>query len=636
MKKPEKHTNNKKQTLFKVIAVLLPFILILSLELALRVCGYGQNYDLFIEYQANKEYLMFNPNASKRYFTDTRFAPSGNRELFKKKKDAHTIRLFVLGESTTIGYPYFHNGSFHRWLLYRLMHTYPEKNFEIINLSLTAVNSYTVKGFAEELKNYEPDGVLIYTGQNEYYGGLGAGSAQTIAGSPAIVNMILQLRDFRIIQLLMDGYGNFSRSIQKQPESEKTRMEFMVGEQHIAYDSKLFKKGVNQFRYNMNATLSILHEADIPVFFSNLVSNLKDLPPFISDEKKTENAQYYFHTAQTYYEQGEYRKAKEFFIKAKENDLLRFRAPEELNTIIEELCNQYTNTYFVDTKKRLEAEAPHQLPGDELFTDHVHPNLKGYYIMANAFYSQLKQSPLLPPGKTEMSEEQLWQEMPVSPIDSIAGEFRIMKLKGHWPFFDSRYTDISLQENTIEEKLAARFFRKEEDWLTVHNTLYTAYMKLNQPLKAAKVAEGTVLEYAEDPVFYESAAMINGESGNTETAAFYLTKSFGLAPSFEKAHYLTVFNLMADHPEASLPFLNYAINNNSGKLNLSGLKPLVEEVITKKQQLSKEPKNETLLNDIATLYLKMENNKGALIYLDKILQADPTNKKALTLRNSIQ
>lgn len=634
MKKPEKHISNKRLVLFKIIAILLPFFLLILLEVCLRICNYGYNLDLFIEYQPNKEYYIFNPDASKRYFVDNRFAPTGNRELFKKKKDSHTIRLFVLGESTTIGYPYFHNGSFHRWLLFRLIHTYPEKNFEIINLSLTAVNSYTVRGFASELTHYEPDGILIYTGQNEYYGGLGVGSTQTIGGNPAIVNFILQIRNAKTIQLLMNGYGKIVRSVSKQPENEMTRMELMVGDQQIPYQSELYQKGIEQFRYNMKATLELLQKENIPVFFSNLVSNIKDLPPFISDEQENENARYYFRKAQSLYEQGEYQQAKEYYIKAKENDLLRFRAPEETNTIIEELCDQYTNVYLVDTKKELEKHSPHHILGDDLLTDHVHPNLKGYGLMSNAFYYAIKETHLLPQPQQKLSEIQLFQEMPISPIDSIAGDFRIKRLKGHWPFYDTLYVNISLVENTIEEKLAGRFFRKEEDWLSVHNTLYTAYLKLNQPEKAIKVSEGTVLEYAEDPVFYENTAMVSGENGYTEKAAFYLRKSFTIAPSSEKAHYLTVFYLMIDHPEAALPYLTYVINTNKGS-NLSSLKPLIEQVITYKQKLSTEPGNTSYMYDIANTYLQMDNKNGARIYIDKILDIDPNQRETLHLKSKL-
>lgn len=635
MKKTEKHIKHKKQLLFKAIAISLPLFFVLLLELCLRLSGYGYSFDLFKEYQPNKDFLVFNPDASKRYFTDPRFAPTGNRELFKKTKDPNTIRFFVLGESTTIGYPYFHNGSFHRWLLYRLMHSYPEKHFEIINLSLTAVNSYTIKTFAEELANYEPDGVLIYAGQNEFYGGLGVGSAQTIGGNPAVVNTILKIRSLRTVQLLMNLYGKIAGRINKQPEEEMTRMELMVGEQKIPYQSELYFKGINQFRYNMDATLKTLRQKNIPVFFSNLVSNVKDLPPFISDEQDEHNAAYYYREAQSSCNREDYIQAYEYFAKAKDLDLLRFRAPEVLNMVIQELCDLYPNTYFVNTKNELEEHAPYRILGNELFTDHVHPNLKGYGLMSNAFFETIINSGLLPQPKQEMTKEQLLQAMPVSPIDSIAGEFRIMKLKGHWPFYDSSYANISIPENTIEEKLAARFFRKEVDWLSVHNTLYTAYIQLNQPHKAAKIAEGTVLEYAEDPVFYESAAMINGESGNIESASFYLEKSYAFTPSFEKAHYLMVFYLMTDQPEKALPYLNYAIKNNTKGFNLNSLKPLVEQVINQKKSLMSDPYNTVLMNDIAGSYLKMDNKNGAIIYINKLLQIDPANEKALHIKNSL-
>ena len=170
--------SKKRLLLFRLIGFLIPVFILVVLEIILRLCNYGYDYSLFKEDSADRNYLVMNQDASKKYFQSQSIAPTGNRELFKKIKDSNTTRIFVLGESTTIGYPYFHNGSFHRFLLYRLMHTMPDKNFEIINVSLTAVNSYTVLGFAKQLMNYEPDAVLIYTSHNEYYGAPGVGSTQ--------------------------------------------------------------------------------------------------------------------------------------------------------------------------------------------------------------------------------------------------------------------------------------------------------------------------------------------------------------------------------------------------------------------------------------------------------------------------
>ena len=356
------NSSKSRERLFKITAFLLPILLLLLTELSLRLFHCGYNTDLFIAYPPNPDYLVLNPHASKRYFTDLRFAPAGNKELFRKKKSPGTLRFFVLGESTTIGYPYFHNGSFHRWLLYRLMHTFADKHFEIINLSLTAVNSYAVKGFAEALPGYEPDAVLIYAGQNEYYGGLGVASAQTAGSAPAVVNAVAWLRQFRTIQLLMNGYQLLKK---KQPEeTQLTRMELMVGKQQIPRQSELFRKGVRQFEYNMDAALKILQKKHIPVFFSNVVCNLKDLPPFVSDEQSSDNAMHHYRLGQSFYREGNYPEAAASFAKAKEADLLRFRAPEELNQTIADLCSRYPAVYYVDSKHAIEEYAPHRIPGD--------------------------------------------------------------------------------------------------------------------------------------------------------------------------------------------------------------------------------------------------------------------------------
>ncbi len=269
--------------LFKGITILLPFLILGLVEMSLRIFHYGHDLSLFAEYPADNRYLILNPDASRRYFSNQENATTGNIEPFKKKKDPGTLRIFVLGESTTIGYPYFHNGSFHRWLQYRLMRTFPDRNFEIINLSLTAVNSYTVLGFAKEVVNYEPDAVLIYSGHNEYYGALGVGSTENIGGNRLIINTMLWLRGFRLMQWMTNACDRIAQWFGKKKDlAGKMRMELMVGKQEIPYRSKLFDRGIEQFAVNMEETLSLLHKRGIAVYISTLVSNEKDLPPFIS------------------------------------------------------------------------------------------------------------------------------------------------------------------------------------------------------------------------------------------------------------------------------------------------------------------------------------------------------------------
>jgi len=346
---PDKPVTGKRIWIFRGIAILIPFLVLLLLELSLRLFHYGYDTSLFIESPTDKNFLVFNPDASRKYFMDQLNATQGNRELFKKEKDGNTFRVFVLGESTTIGYPYYHNGSFHRWLLYRLMKTYPGKNFEIINLSLTAVNSYTVLGFGKALVNYEPDAVLVYTGHNEYYGALGVGSTDKIGGSPWLVNTLIALRTLRVVQLMTSGYQKIARAVgPAASKAGKTRMELMVGDQQIPYRSKLFYQGIDQFRSNMNNLMDLFNRRHIPVFIGTVVSNEKDLSPFISIPSDSDALSNY-RLGRLRYEQGNFAQAKEYFSKARTLDALRFRAPDQINGIVPEV-SEYA---FGGPRKRL-------------------------------------------------------------------------------------------------------------------------------------------------------------------------------------------------------------------------------------------------------------------------------------------
>ena len=651
---------------FRIIGILLPFLLLILLELALRMFHYGSNLDLFIPYKGDANYLVFNPEASQKYFTDPLAATKGNTELFKKTKDTNTCRIFVLGESTTIGYPYHYNASFHRWLQFRLMNTFPERNFEIINLSLTAVNSYTILGFAKELVNYQPDAVLIYVGQNEYYGALGVGSTQSIAGSPAIVNMAVELRELKTVQLITNLYGKFSRLFRhRKTDLNETRMKQMVASQQIPFQSKIYQRGIDQFTSNIGNTLSLFDKKGIPVFISNLVSNEKDLPPFIStsDQKSlpaafadkynqglkaltagdsslalskfmeankeyTGHALCNFYLGQLNYRQGDFKKAKTYFAKAKDLDMLRFRAPAELNQIIFKFCDEFKNVHLVDTKAEFEQHSPNQIIGDNLVIDHVHPNLLGYSLMSDAFYKAMMSAHFFTAGPgAEMTYAQLVNEMPLTILDTLAGEYRIHNLKGRWPFNNPAYKD-ELPANSFEEKLARDLAFEQADWMTANKNLFAYYEQNNRFTEANKTAEAMVLENPTMPELSDFTSRHSADLKNFEKAVFYLKKSFYQSPSFEKAKSLFLFLLATDKPSESLPFLNYAIANNSSGLNLGPMKSSVESIIELQKIVKTDPANVATLTRIASTYFQMRNHDGALKYANQILKVDPANTEA--------
>jgi lysophospholipase L1-like esterase len=610
----------KRRWLYRVIAGLLPLVLLALVELALRVFQYGYDSSLFIAAPGNKDYLVFNPDAAKRYFTDPLNAPIGNREPFRKVKEAGTLRIFVLGESTTIGYPYFHNGSFHRWLQYRLMRTFPGRKVEIINLSLTAVNSYTVLGFAREVARYEPDAVLIYTGHNEYYGALGVGSTDRLGGNPWLVHTLLWLRKLRVVQLVtrvMDGVGRlFSPA-----RSGKTRMELMVGDQQIIYGSPLFDRGIRQFEENMEETLDIFHRQHIPVFISNLVCNLKDQRPFISiPGQDTASALYDYQSAGKSWASGDFSGAKQDFILAKEMDALRFRAPERINDIIGGLCRKYDNVYLVDTRSAFEAVSEHGVIGKSLMLEHVHPNLTGYALMSDAFYRAMQEHGVIPvSGERTMSLPQLIAEMPLTSVDSLTGAYRITNLESNWPFSDSIHPagppgrDV-LHLSTEEEDLAYAVAFEHLPWDGAMRQLYDFYSKTEDWPRAARVMEALCLEYPGDAGWYEKTGQLYGKLQENEKAILYFDQAFRYEPGFEKARYLFVLCLEEDRPGDAIPYLDYAIANNPAGTNLEALRSDVQEVIRLERQLARNPGDTGIMRSIAGIYSGMGNKAGAMKY----------------------
>jgi len=668
--------SGRRLWLFRLIACVIPFLFLLLLEIGLRLFNYGYDYSLFKTDHSNKDYYVMNPDASKKYFQNQTIATTGNQERFKKIKDTNAIRIFVLGESTTIGYPYFHNGSFHRLLLYRLMHEMPRKNFEIINVSLTAVNSYTILGFAKEVVNYHPDAVLIYTGQNEYYGALGVGSTQQLGGNRFLINTILFLRDFKITQLLTNGYTSIAGMFSKAKQlPAKDRMELMAADQNITYGSAKFNEGVEQFRQNMNITLSVFNKHHIPVFVSNLVSNQIDLKPFISqlpdnshlgnfksafdsglknfgwnnyqlainyfdkaNHSFSNNADCNYYLGICFLKEGNKAYAKVYLNAAVDLDMLRFRAPHQMNDVIDSLCKQYKYAHFVNTKSFFEKYSNDNIIGNELLLEHVHPNLKGYAVLSDAFHAALKQQGII---KTDaqhaMSLDELVQAMPVTTVDSLIGAYKIFNLKRMWPFVTEKVSKKdTLNVITEEEQLAYNIAFNHASWVEATNNLYDYYIRQNNLQQAKKVMEALVLEYPTDALLYEKAANICGELKDFNNALLYFEKSFTLSPSFDKARDILVLYLQKDEPEKAMPYIDYAINNKSSGFDLKALKNATKEVIQLKETVQKDSVNTQLLNRIAYTYYAMGNKDGAGKYAKKALNLNASDTVASSLINKIK
>jgi len=515
---------------FRVIAILLPIIVLLVAELLLRLFHYGHDTSLFIRYPDNPDYRVMNKYAAERYFSDTVNETRGSIEPFRVEKSANTFRIFVLGESTTAGYPYFHNGSFHRWLTYRLMREYPGIHFEVVNVSLTAVNSYTVLDFGKQVVHFQPDAVLVYVGHNEYYGALGVGSTSHIANSRWLVLSLLELRKLRLVQLLEHVMARFHRSGGGggAPDERENLMQRMAARQRIGYGSDDYYAGIRQFRDNMDELCRVMKDAGVPVFLSTLVSNERDQRPFISDSAgglmvgdRVMAASRAFDLGDSAYTAGDYPRAKQYYVQAKELDLLRFRAPEAMNRVIAKLAGQYPGVHLVDTKRLFEAYSPHSILGRETLLEHVHPNLFGYALLSEAFYLSMRRADLFG-GRAaeELTFADLLQQMPITRVDSLNGAYTIMMLKTRWPF-DEHLPAGFKRGNSVEEQLAGALSVGRISWMDAMNQLFQYSQRTGDKRTALKAVAAVMLEYPDNSTYKIFAGRLCLELGDRKGADFY-------------------------------------------------------------------------------------------------------------------
>jgi lysophospholipase L1-like esterase len=578
--------SRKKLRWFRVIAFSIPVLILLFAETLLRLFNYGHDTSLFIKYPDDNNYWVINKYASEKYFTDTTNATKGSIEPFKIEKAKNTFRIFVLGESTTAGYPYLHNGSFHRWLQYRLMHTYPDINFEVINVSLTAVNSYTVLDFGKQMVNYRPDAVLVYTGHNEYYGALGIGSTSHIANNRFLVQTVLALKELRLVQLVNSIIGGFKPS-SSNPDQRENLMKRMAQQQAIPYQSEAYKAGITQFRNNMTELCRFMQDENVPVFLSTLVSNEKDLKPFISDLSGT-SANLQYAQANDSYRSGKYLQAKQGYIKAKELDLLRFRAPEAMNGIIASLAKQYSNVHLVNARTVFEAHSPNGILGNETLLEHVHPNLYGYALLSEAFYQTIKSVGLIKAhADQEMSLTELLSRMPVTKVDSLYGAYTIMMLETGWPFNKPIPAGFK-RGNDIAAQLAGALSVNRISWLDAMDQLLKYSMKTGDKKTALKAVEAVMLEKPQNTTYPIYAGRLSFELGDNNGAAFYFKKAYKIDPSFANTQNMYLVFLKSDEPVKATPYIDAAIQQHPSDIELVNLKAIVGEIIHLKNTAGKK------------------------------------------------
>ena len=527
-----------KRISFTVILVLLPLILFLLIELGLRWSGYGNNLSLFVPSQGHKGYYEVNPLVTKRFFSQNNPTSPGN-DLFLIHKPENAYRIFVLGSSTTRGFPYDMNVSFSRILYYRLKELFPNRPVEVVNVAMAAINSYALADYIDEILRQQPDAILIYAGHNEYYGAMGVASAEwggNVRWVKKLHLTLIHLRTYQLMQKVVLGIMSG-----KQKPTTATLMQRMAKQKTIAYGSPEYQQGIEQFRQNMDEVLSKAKKHKVPVIISELVSNVRSLAPFQSMAYLNYPlADAIFKEARATEEKGDYANARQLYYQAKNLDVIRFRAPEDINKVIHDLGRKW-NVPVIPMISVFEKYSLHGIIGAELILEHLHPNDRGYFLIADAFLHAMKDQHLV---------SDHWDTLLMKPfdaylknwgytaLDSLAADKTIKSLMAGWPFQPETVVNRFLYTYhpfSLEDSLALLSVKYDNLSLTqMHVELAKNYEKAGNFEKAFREYLALVYTHPYELNFYIEGLRL-ADLTKSDTLSFLLLKDMPMIDSLSFA-----------------------------------------------------------------------------------------------------
>jgi tetratricopeptide (TPR) repeat protein len=473
-------------------ATLIPLLVLIGLELALRLAGAGYPSEFFLrDTIRGRKVWTGNLKFGWRFFP-RRMARTCGAFAVPVAREPGTRRIFVLGESAAYGDPRPDYGV-SRILEVLLRKKSSASRCDVINTAMTAINSHVIVPIARDCARLSAPGDVwvVYMGNNEVTGPFGAG---TVFGPQTpclpLIRANLWLKTTRLGQCL-DAIGQRVR----QPAAQWQGwggLEMFLGSRLRADDPRMARV-YSYFEKNLEEIVRMGMRAGVKVILCTVAVNLKDCAPFASSHRRdltdaqqaqwtelfaagmaAENAgdtqtaldryrqaartddQYaelLFRLARCEWSNSDYSAAAEHFSRARDADTLRFRADNRINQIVRMIADRHRETgiCLFDAEAAMATQSSHSVPGHELFYDHVHFNFDGNYRLACGLASQIVQPRAVPDGEW-LSQKECEERLGFSDWSRL-GTAELLRDRLAVPPFTAQY-DHSIQRDQLEKEIA--------------------------------------------------------------------------------------------------------------------------------------------------------------------------------------
>jgi hypothetical protein len=424
----------KRRLLFPAGALLIGLLPFIGLELVLRAFniaapetvvdrsfGFGQYQPLFV---LSKDQIRFRTSQNKSLYFGT--------QRFVRKKPDTEFRMFFLGGSTVRGRPFTVDTAFAKWVEMELnARSHNDTTYQSINCGGLSYASYRLARINQEILQYDPNLVVLATGHNEFLEDRNFTAAKT---NPVNSTPVSSWRSANWIRLLVgDDLESFRTNAEKQlPANVTARLDAESGYASYQWDPAWKQSVVTQYRESLVEIIRQCQTKNIPILLVCLGSNLRDCPPLKSElpltlshitrqkwlnlfdqatwhhddpaaalpffqqcaEITDDHALLHYRIARCFEQLKQMQAARKHYLLAKDYDICPLRLTEQMDRIIRELADRF-DVPLIDGRDALERVSPHQIPGYEMYIDHVHPSIAGHQLIATAIVQQLIESKLV-------------------------------------------------------------------------------------------------------------------------------------------------------------------------------------------------------------------------------------------------
>jgi tetratricopeptide (TPR) repeat protein len=428
--KPDRPIAPRRKWLFRLIAVSLPFIFLLLVEIVFRLIpALNEDRDPYVNISPVSIFSRTTIEGQQYYNITHRYVLGGGGIHILVKKPANTIRIFCLGSSACASWPHPTAETFSAYLQQALETAYPGKTVEVINAAAHGFAAYRTRRVLDEVLQMEPDAVIVWEGNNEFLE-----DRNYDPPSAVIVSLTRHLRTVQWLQTRIAKRNEMSGADLKDMAQyfwKKTRQQSL----RLRADPVQFAQVQEHFRISFAHMVSQSQRYKVPVILCTVPVNLRDWLPTVSYNRlgggqllqwqnlynqarrcliegkdqdgiqfmnqaiamESENAESYFWLGRLLEADGQKSAAFEAFSKARDLDYNPFRAISSFNETIRALARQNQNqgVYLLDLDRIFAGASRYAAPGFDLFLDYVHPTKPANLLVAQNAYDLIAKDGVL-------------------------------------------------------------------------------------------------------------------------------------------------------------------------------------------------------------------------------------------------